>query len=198
MAVNITKHFGLRYIERIKQIKDKNERKVYYTKNQEKITEDANKMLEMSEFVWMGQLGDNITRKFFINGNIILVADTDETALITLYKTDYGFPEKANRAVAKELLEKLYELKIDLEQAKEEAEEQVDKVELEIENIDAELKSLRSQVNLLEVKKKAKAEERKGIMSMTKFVKEEVDKTAKLLCNSIEYRADVKEFEAGK
>ncbi len=101
MAVNITKHFGLRYIERIKQIKDKNERKVYYTKNQEKITEDANKMLEMSEFVWMGQLGDNITRKFFINGNIILVADTDETALITLYKTDYGFPEKANRAVAK-------------------------------------------------------------------------------------------------
>ncbi len=56
----------------------------------------------------------------------------------------------------KELLEKLYELKIDLEQAQEEAGEQVDKIELEIENIDAELKSLRSQTNLLEIKKKAK------------------------------------------
>ncbi|MGG1147046.1 hypothetical protein [Bacillus wiedmannii] len=193
--MNVTKHFKRRYAQRIKNIRGKEDISLFVTTNQDKISEDAKKMMEHAIFIWKGQLGEsNITRNFYINGDIILVADTDNTALVTLYKTDYGYPDKTNRKIAKDLLENIQGLNAELEVAELAMQEELNKVDIEIDSLDVQLKSLKAQAELVESRKKAKVSERKSLFTKTRTVKEEIEKFAKMLCNSIEYKVDVKEM----
>ncbi|HDR4373513.1 hypothetical protein QUF96_03190 [Bacillus bombysepticus] len=193
--MNVTKHFKRRYAQRIKNVKGKEEISLFVTTNQDKISEDAKKMMEHAIFIWKGQLGEtNITRNFYINGDIILVADTDNTALVTLYKTDYGYPAKTNRMIAKDLLENIQGLSAELEVAELAVKEELDKVDLEIDSLDVQLKSLKAQAEAIESQKKAKISERKSLFTRTRKYTEEIEKFAKMLCNSIEYKVDVKEM----
>ena len=89
--MNQTKHCLDRYAERILGYTDMLAARNYTNSNAEKVAEDINKLIEFSTLIWTGQLaGDKSTKNYRMNGQTILVTDTANSTLITLYKVEFG------------------------------------------------------------------------------------------------------------
>jgi hypothetical protein len=190
--MNLTNHCKERYVERIKGIVGP-EVRPYITLNDERISEHILKLHEHSIFLYKGQLGgDKVTKIFRINGDIVLVMDTAESCIISMYKVDFGFPEHTNRAVIKDLISELVELntRIDTEAiayegVKESKQARVDDLTLEIKN-------LREQIEILEARKKiAQSEIEDGMLSIH-TLRKQAEHYATMLCNSLDFKRDIK------
>lgn len=190
MAINIKKHFYERFVERVIGITDKVDIMRYTNEHRDKLTSDINKMFEHAVFVYRGQIGNNMTMNFYMRDHMIMIADSQNTALITIYKCDYGFPEATNRKIAKDMFERSQELLEELNKAGEDIKEYVEQRELEASNIATQIRALDEQIKILRQQKEAVEADisaRKGSVS---YLHKELDKCATLLCNSIEYRKE--------
>lgn len=192
--MNITKHAKRRYVERILGITTRNEVLEYVAKNSERIEEYVKTLYEYADFIWKGQIGDNITRNYFLKDDIIIVTDTQNTAIITLYKVDYGFPEKTNLKIAKDLKSEIARLTNKYNKEIEKSKNKIDRKELELQNTELEIKSLENQIKLLKEKQDLLKNEIKCLKNNGQLINEEIKRNTILLVNSIDYKADLKEL----
>lgn len=192
--MNVTNHFLQRYVQRVLKISnDKTEISRYINDNKERITEDCLKMREYAEKIWKGQLGDNITRNYYLRDNWILVSNTDDSALVTIYEVDFGFPTHTNRKIIDDLIEQLHTFEDKLLEVSYGIEDFVQKTNLEIEAIDAEMKTLEDRMVYIRNAKKMKQEEIKLKYTETNAVNNKINEIANKICNSIEYKKDIQE-----
>jgi Chromosome segregation ATPases len=188
---NCTKHSLERWVERIVGITDIRERKEYIAKNSDILKEHINKTLEYAEFIYKGQIGDNITRNYYIHNDIILVLNTANDAVVTVYKVDFGFPHELNLQVAKGLLAEIRRLseekgKLDLA-----ALEEIERLKATRDSLDQQEEILKEQLRLIQERKKAIDEEIKTHNSEAKVVELDIKKYTQQLVNSKEYKEDL-------
>jgi hypothetical protein len=189
--MNITKHARKRYTERIKGITTKDEVAYYMNNNEQIITESILKMFEHSTRTWRGQLGDNVTRNYYLASDIVLVTNTDDSAIVTLYKVDFGFPAETNHKVVNDLIEKIRVLEEYNEEELGKAMEDEKKLEFEVYHDNLELEILQKQIEDVKNRIKAKQEMIKVHKNKTSSIENEIKKYALMLCNSIDYKVDL-------
>ena len=194
--MNITKHVRKRYVERIAGIRNKNEVAQYTVQNSERIDDYISKLKEYAEFIWKGQLGDSITRNYYVKDDTIIITDTDNTTIITLYKANFGFPDKTNRTIIKDLKHEINELTIKYNDELEKSNDLINKKETELTNTEIQIKALEEQVNCLKENKTAIEADIKSLRGSARYIDEDIKKNTMLLVNSIEYREDLKVLSA--
>ncbi|MNV47532.1 hypothetical protein D3C71_1394020 [compost metagenome] len=138
---------------------------------------------------------DNITRNYYIRDDIIIVTDTDNSTLITLYKCDFKFPEETNRKVIKDLLAEIEKLHSELEETEITIKDEVDLKQIELENIEIQIKSFEKQIEILKFRQSSLKDDIKSSVSQKQFLMEDIKKYATMLCNSIDYKSDLAEFK---
>lgn len=189
--MDVTNHCIKRYVERIQGVEGEKEVKQYITLHKEEVADNVRKIFEFAKHLYRGQIGDNVTRNYYLRDNIILVTNTGDTAIITLYKCDFGFPESTNRKVIKDLLEIIEKLHAELEVIETEFKEQTVQDELEIERIDTEIAAVKARIESLESRKKAIQEMVKTRKASSTSVQKQLAHYAQMLCNSRDYKKDL-------
>lgn len=189
--MNLTKHFSERWVERIVGITDDKEIREYIGQNQNMIAEHANKTFEYATFIFKGQLGDNITRNYYIEDEIVFITNTTDDAFITVYKVDLGFTSELNSTVRKGLIEEIKRL----EQEKEDVEFQI---LLEVEDKEHEVVSLDDNIKILEEQLKNMKQRKDHVQAEVKSIKSkslntglELKKYVLMLVNSKDYKKDL-------
>lgn len=188
---NCTKHFVERWVERILGITTPNEAIEYILQNREMIVEHANKTFEYAQFLYRGQIGDNITRNYYIEDDIVFVLNTTDDAMITVYKVDLGFTPELNSHVRKGLIMEIVRLREEKDEADfqilvdlEDKEHQVEKLSDEIKIVEQQLKNLCQQRDFAN-------EEVKQIKVQSLNAGLELKKFTLMLVNSKEFKKDL-------
>jgi hypothetical protein len=194
--MNIKNHFYLRYVQRIEGIEDEKEAKQYIAMNKEILTEKINRMYENSRRIYKGQIGDNITRVFNIVDNIILVINSTEDALITLYRVDFGFNDKINRSIVKELIEELEQLEQKKQEEEAKTREYIEQRTIYKNNIELRIKVLLEELKNLQDQKKVVEADIEYALSTVQSLNKKIEHTANMLCNSLEYKRELKAIGA--
>lgn len=189
--INVTKHALERWAERILNV-DKSQIAMYVNTNRDQLIEHINETFKYSEFIYKGQLGtDNITRHFYIQGDIVFLTNTDNTAIITVYKVDLGFTPELNSHVRKGLIEEVHKLVAQKEELDFEVLQQVENKQHEISTIDDNIVILQRQIDELKLQKKVLNDELKAINSKSNYINQELSKFVLMLVNSKEYKQDI-------
>ena len=117
MGLVITNHAAMRYAERIADRESLIDINTYVAKNKDKIENDLNTMMEHSQFVYNGKVGnkDNTVVNVYLSGTWVLLVDPMKNKLITLYKVDFNVGEDFNKQFISKILERLQEHKKELE-----------------------------------------------------------------------------------
>jgi len=188
---NCTNHFYQRWVERIVGITTEREIKEYITNNKEMISEHANKTFEFAEFIYKGQIGDNITRNYYIKDDIVFVANTTNDALITVYKVDLGFTEELNATVRRGLIQEIEKLSQEKEEIEFQMLVEVEEKEHQAQSLDESIKIMEEQLLNLKKQKEFVEQEVKNIKSKSLNVVLELKRYALMLVNSKEYKKDI-------
>lgn len=191
--INVKNHFFERYCERILLMEDKNEIKQYIVQNKDRLTKDCQAMFEHSEYIYSGQLWDNITRNYYIRDNIILVVDTTKTALITLFRCDFGFGDKSNKAIVDNLKEEIRNKQDVLSEEEEEIKTFIENKEHDLSLIEKQMRLLDEQ-KLLMVQRRDMIKKEIDSQKMKKnIIQKDIDKLALTLCSSMDYKKELAE-----
>jgi hypothetical protein len=197
--MNVTNHALDRYVERIIGITDMTTGRQHINSNREKIVENVNKMVEHAQLICTMQInGDKSTKNYWLRDNIVLVTDTANTTIITLYRIDFGFDEEIDRVVTDSLLEKIKLLKIKLESKKETIADTVSYKETELSNVESEIINLKERLFMLDVKKNTLQSEIKVVYNDAEMINKEIEVHALKICNSAEYKKDLLKLNVGK
>lgn len=191
--INIKKHAKQRYIERILGITDTQDIKVALVDMDERIIDHVNKMFEHASFIYKGQIGDNTTKNFYLVDNIVLVTDVGNTCVITLYKCSFGFGDSTDRFIIKSEIEQITALHEELNKIEVDIGEFVEAKQTEISTIDAKIRATEEQIKQLRTMKSAAEGEIEAKRATRTFNMKEIENRAVRICNSIEYRRDLKE-----
>lgn len=189
---NCTRHSIQRWVERVVGIKSVNERDDYIRNNNELIKEHMNKTLSFSEFIYKGQIGDNITRNYYIHHDIIFCLNTTDDAIITIYKIDFGFTPEINLQVAKGLIKEIHALVSEKDKLDLEALTELEGMQHESELLAEQENILKEQLKILQEKRKFIDESIKSIESKSKIVELDIKKYTNHLVNSKDYKDDLK------
>ncbi|MNH27602.1 hypothetical protein D3C79_877210 [compost metagenome] len=159
------------------------------------IIQHANTTFEHAQLIYKGQIGDNITRNYYIQGDLVYVVNTDDTAFITVYKIDLGFTEELNTTVRKGLLEEIARLQEEKYEIECSMAQEVESKEQEIGNIEDELSILQARMKHLEDKKKFTRQEINNIKGKSIDVGLSIRKHTLTLVNSQEYKKDLQSIK---
>ena len=128
--LRITEHIGQQYTRRYI---GEDGFKAYYIQNKERIDESIKKMFLYSELFYTGKVGNNPVSNFYKNGNNCMVVDKNNTALVTIFKFDFGTAsDDANLRILDILLEDLKDINEQYEQTKENNEERIAEFQCDI------------------------------------------------------------------
>lgn len=188
---NCTNHFNMRWVERIVGLNDEKEIREYVTNNKEMINEHANKTFEYAQFVHKGQIGDNITRNYYVKDDIVYVTNTSDDAFITVYKIDLGLTAELNSTVRKGLLEEIERLSEIKDEIEFKILQEVEDKEFEIQNTNEHIKILEEQLKNLKKDNEFKKEEVKNMKSQSLNTGLELRRFTLMLVNSKEYKNDL-------
>lgn len=189
--LNLTKHFTQRWVERVVGIKDEKERNEYMSRNQEQIKEHANRTFHHATYLWSGQLGDNVTRHYYIEDDIIILTNTTNDAFITTYRIDFGFPAEANAAVRKSLIQEIRKYTAQKEEVEFRLLEETEAKHNELMKVSEQIKIVKDQLKSLEQHEQHVKQELKTINIKSTALDLEIKKNTNLLLNSKEYREDL-------
>lgn len=189
---NLTNHFYERWTQRIVGITTEREIKDYISKNKQMISDHANETIERAEFLWKGQIGDNVTRNYYIKDDTIFITNTTDDALITVYKIDFGFPEDVNKIARRRLTDEVQKLTLGKIELELQVMEQVDKAYHEADQLEEEIKLLKEQIDNLERQRVFKKDEAKMLQSKSLNTGLELKRFTMMLVNSQEYKEDLR------
>ena len=190
--LNVTKHFMERWAERIIGIVTKDEIRVYIGQNAEIIKEHANKTFQHAEYIWEGQLYDNVNRKYYMDDDMVLVVNTTGDALITIYKVDFGFPGTGNSQARRALIQEIHELTRQKEEVDFEILVEMEKKQQELSVVSENIKITEAQLKNLKDQELFMKEEIKNMNRTSSHLDMEIKKYTNMLVNSKEYREDLK------
>ena len=189
--MNCTKHFLERWVERIVGITTEKERNEYIIINREMISEHANKTFEYAEFIWKGQIGDNVTRNYYIKDDLIFVNNVSDDAFITIYKIDLGFPEKLNVIARKELMEEIKKLTSEKEEIEFQIELQVEDIYHKADSLEEQIRIAKEQVVNMEKERDFYKQEAKALQSKSLNTGLDLKRYTLMLVNSKDYKKDL-------
>lgn len=195
--INVTNHALERYAERIKDFSGEDIKKAVFT-NKPQYTEDLNKMFDNSKYFYTGKFNKNNTTNFHMADNFILVTDTNNSKIITLYRADFGFGRKVDKVILGNLLEELEEADKELEVAKSKTEERKGSLESDKTFIEEQIKTLKDTLKALESNLENVTEQLKEVCSEEVVAKNNYDLIAKKIAYSNIYRNALKEYENDK
>ena len=108
--INISEHCKQRYVERIKDITDRQELRRYIVLHEQDIIQNIRKMLQFGEIIYTGknfEAKDNKIIHIILNGAWLVFVGKDSQTAITMYKIDLGLDENFNKDYIQKFLEKL-------------------------------------------------------------------------------------------
>lgn len=193
MAINCTKHSLQRWVERVIGIETKLERDAYVTEMQEQLKVDMNKTLDYAMFVYKGQIGDNITRNYYLKDEIVIVTDTVNSAIITVWKIDFGFTGDLNLTIAKRLVKEIHDLNAQKEEVEFKKLLEYEVLSDSLSKLNEDERLLKEQLKIISDKRKSVETAKKELDNDVNFVELEIKKYTNQLINSKEYREDLKE-----
>lgn len=192
---NCTNHFLKRWVERIVGITTEREINEYINKNRSMIIEHANKTFEFAEYIYTGQIGDNVTRNYHIKDDLVLITNTTDDALITVYKVDLGFTDELNTTVRKGLIKEIKKLTEEKENIEARMQEDIKNKEHEVSSIREHIKILHEQIKNLEKEEAFKNEEIKQMKKKSLNTNLDLKRYTLTLVNSREYKEDLQNMK---
>ena len=195
--MNITKHAKLRYCERISKIAD-GEIKQYVVQNEDRICEELNKLFEHSNILWSGQLFENTTKHYYLADDIVIVTDTADTSIITVFRVDFGFPADVNRQTLKALMSEKRKVEERAEKVTAKLSKRTEPIQSELENVKWQIKSLREQLDLLKGREDALTSELNTSNYEAQMLQHESERIAKMVCSAVEFKRDLLEWKTNK
>lgn len=188
--MDITNHAKERYLERIKDIKDKQEIKRLMVTDDGRITKEINKLYEYSELIFRGQIGgENATKDFRMNGDICLVVD--EHCIRTIYRINFAFPEKTRLKVINDLKEEIQALQIEISNEQKEVSIKdadcdcyIKQIKLEINELNEMLVSKSNEIEMYQAIKKANRNKLRQLNSTLQIYAEQ-------LLGNTQYKKDI-------
>ena len=191
--INITTHAYKRYAERIKNIA-KEDILSDITINKNLYHTEMDKMFENSKLIYTGRFNDKHNEtNFRIVDNIILIADKQDTKIITLYRVEFGFDRDVDVVILRSLLEKLAV-------AEEEYLSSIDEVNLEKErvitnrnNLAQEIEDMKKSLSIMEESLWAMNNYIEGFNYKERIAKSEMETVAKKIVYSNVYRKEMEE-----
>ena len=189
--MNITNHAKERYVERIKDIKTKNEIKQYIAQNDDMINEHIMKLYEYSDNVFTGQIGgDKTTKSFYLNGDTCLVVDGD--CIRTIYRINFAFPEKTRLMVIEGLKHEIIKLQEDMIDESKSVEVKRQEYNSKIEQSKREIEKLKEKVEITEDEIKIYENEKALLNKKLKHNNRHLQEYAEQLFGNTEYKKDIK------
>lgn len=190
--MDVTRHIIRRYAERIEGIKDETELNRYVTLNSDLIKERILKIYEFSTWIYRGQVGtDKTTANFYLRDDIVLVGDSNETKLYTLYRIDFDFPPETNKLIVKDLMSAMKTLRENLDTVQKEVDSYVEERQYVIEDCDQQLRNLKSQIEIIEQRKRTAKDEIDCKQGDISLINKKIENYANKLCNSLEFKKDI-------
>lgn len=194
--INVKNHAKKRYVERIMGVTDLQEVRVKMVDMNERIVEWANRMYGNASFIYKGQIGDNTTKNYWLVDNVVLVTDVENSCLITLFKCCFDFGEKMDRIIIENEIREISELHDELNKIEAEIGQYVEVKKTEVSTIEMQLKAIEEQMKALRTMKSALEEDVEAKRASRTYATKEIERRALRICNSIEYRKDLKEMTA--
>lgn len=112
MSYNISRHASERYAQRIMGKNNKTDIAVFINENIKKIETDIQKMIEHGKILYEGKSIVDYNKqsvKIILNGTWVLVLDSKNNTVVTLYSIDLGVGKEFNIQYITKLLQALYE-----------------------------------------------------------------------------------------
>lgn len=195
--MNISKHARMKYIERIKEIENQQERNQYIAQNTDMIDEHILKMFNQAKFVFRGQLGGNkITTDYYLfqdsKRSIAFIVQKEKELIITLYIINFNFPDEISKIVVNGLLDEIHKInskllieETEVSQRRLQLETEVDLINEEIKILEIKLKNKREEKDILE-------KEKQSLTNNCTILNQELTKYALQLFGNTDYKEDVK------
>lgn len=119
MEYKISSHCETRYAERIMDKDNTNNINRFVMDNKEKIKTDINKMIEFGECIFVGKQsqkdGKGKVLNVYLNGCWVVLVDSSNETVVTLYKIDLGLGDEFNKTYISKMMDKINESKKELE-----------------------------------------------------------------------------------
>jgi hypothetical protein len=170
---------------------DQTEIKRHTATMNEEICASVDRLVKNSIFIWRGQLGDNTTKSFRISGDMVLVMDSQESCVITLFRCYFDFGTEMDKQIIAHEIARLDTLHEELKGIDEGISEYIEQKQLEISTYEQTIKAFEAQIASLRTQKNSAEEEIKAKRATRDFTTREIEKRAVRICNSIEYRKDL-------
>jgi len=189
---NCTSHSIKRWVERVVGITDIKQRDEYIRENSEQIKQHMNKTFEYAEYVYKGQIGDNITRNYYVHNDIVFCLNTTDDAIITIYKINFGFTAEINLQISKGLIKEVRRLLEEQGKIDEEVIAEIDRKKEEEAQMAEQEELIKAQLKIVQERRKALSDEIKTIDSRSKILDFDIKRNVSQLVNSKDYRDDIK------
>ncbi len=188
--MNITNHAKERYVERIKDIKTKNEIKQYIAQNEDIINEHIMRLYKHSDNVFTGQIGgDKTTKSFHLNGDTCLVMDGD--CIRTIYKINFAFPEKTRLMVIEGLKHEIIKLQESIAEESKSVEVKRQEYDGKIIQSKREIDNLKEKIEIMEDEIKIYENEKTLINKKLRHSGRYLQEYAEQLFGNTEYKKDI-------
>jgi len=188
--ISSSNHALKRYCERILNMKDEKEIKDYTTQNRNVIMQEINNFYDEAKLFYTGCILDDEVKNFYINKDLLLINNLDNSCCISLYFIDFGFTDYTNNNIITDLITEIERNRCLLSKTQEEIQEDIKDKYKELSMVDGEIEALQSQLKLLEKKRNNINENIKYIEDQPSKIKIEIKKLANKLINSWEYKRD--------
>lgn len=195
--MNLVKHFYKRWVERVVGIEDEVEANRYITENQEMIKEHAETMYLYATFMYKGQIGDHVTRNYYIKDNYILITNASDDAMITVFEVDYGFTGDVNDFIRKRTMEEIQALYAELEEAELEVAVTVDEANAKLLALDVEIEELKKRLEQAKSEHKFVLEGTKRLNEKPILINGQIRALSAKLIQSKYYLKDIAEDKKG-
>jgi hypothetical protein len=197
--MNISKHVRLKYVERIKEITNQQEKNQYIAQNTEMIDEHILKMFNQAKFTFRGQLGGSkTTTDYYIfqdsKRSIGFVVQKEKELIITMYVINFNFPDEISKTVISGLLNEMDKINSIILSEKDKITERELQIESDIDLINEEIKILESKLKFKKEDKEILEKEKQNLNNNCIVLNQELTKYALQIFGNTEYKEDVKSY----
>lgn len=149
----ISKHAAERYSERVME-KEGIDINRSVTLNEEKIQTDINKLIEFADRIYTGRQsqkdGKGNVIDVYLNGCWVILVDSKQSTVVTLYKVDLGLGDEFNNVYVSKMRERLNASQEALEATQKQVDDESTMYRKMIEDAEGQIKEYRSMINNLE------------------------------------------------
>lgn len=150
----ISNHASERYAERIMDKDNANNINRFIMDNREKIKIDINKMIEFGECIFTGKQsqkdGKGKVLDVYLNGCYVILVDSSNETVVTLFKIDLGLGDDFNREYISKMLDKLNDSKAVLKKNQLEVQKESDIYKELINDAEVQINEYKSMIKNLE------------------------------------------------